>query len=211
LDSWVHHKDYFADFLSTRKSGIFGLSKSVLTADITPAYCFLSKNVLKIVKQGLEKSGLDYRIVFLARDPVRRVESAARKFLFPKVLASGVELDASSISKVFREYSLSPACQVRTRYENTILNFRSTFGEDAVYVGFYELIGGKQQAKRLGRFLGVPSSSLLSPKVVNPGEKQFSLTQEDVSFVADHYRETYEFFAKEYPHSLELWGSTRHP
>jgi hypothetical protein len=185
---------------------------NTITADITPAYAGLPGFVFSQIATGLDKRRIDYRVVFLMRDPLSRVLSAW-KMVERKSGRSGrsrtppsapYELNASLL-----RFAESWGCQIRTRYELTLRNIEATFDPHRVFVGFQESIGEEHQLVRLANFLGLERRDFDPTNRVNAGTKIPPLTVETKSRIVELYRPTYNQLGERYPQLFNLWEGFR--
>ena len=173
--------------------------------DITPIYCKLNTDFLKIIKQGLEEVGFNVKVLFIMRDPIERVWSATR-------MAIGRKQDSNQVFNNDKAYKLldlqykSEPFRTRTCYEATIHNIRQVFKEDDYKVLFFEEIIKENSFYKiqLGKFLGFnlrPNFGRSS----NTSPSFGPLPEELRNKIALEYKDTYSFVAENYPNSKNIW------
>lgn len=70
------YTDYFQSLLSTTVN---------ITGDITPGYCLIDQPGLEQIGDILRRAGFKPRVIFLLRDPIDRIWSAARMIKREKI------------------------------------------------------------------------------------------------------------------------------
>jgi hypothetical protein len=188
----------------------FGLN--TITADITPAYAGLPGFVFSQIGSGLDKRRIDYRVVFLMRDPLSRVLSAW-KMVERKSDRSGRSrtpaLAPYEVNASLLRFAGSWGCQIRTRYELTLRNIEAAFDPRRVFVGFQESIGEEHQLVRLANFLGLERRDFDSSDRVNVGTKIPPFTVETKRQIVEMYRPAYHQLGERYPQLFNLWEGFR--
>src|SRR5690349_818333 len=86
-----------------------------LTADITPGYAGLSASRLSMIRAGFEARGVRQVAVYLMRDPVERIWSAARMDMRRR----GAEAPEAPETRIGHMY-MHPMYADRTRYDVTM-------------------------------------------------------------------------------------------
>ncbi|MDH3732459.1 MAG: sulfotransferase [Gemmatimonadota bacterium] len=128
-----------------------------LRGEITPAYATLDDDTVRRVGEWMP----DTKIIYLMRDPVERTWSQVRND-FPIWIGREVEdLTRDELIEFFE----SDSVVARSDYAGCIERWRGVFGEDRVFVGFYDDIRGRP-AGLLGdlfRFLEVDDTIMLEP------------------------------------------------
>jgi hypothetical protein len=204
----VTGEDYFSKIreASRRPRGFFGSEKIV--ADITPAYSGLPVFVWRNILDQLQKQQIEYRVVYLLRDPVLRITSAlnmnARRNNLRGFVrgVSGVD----QFSSIAREVAASWHFQSRTRYELTLQNLDSVFPPDKVFVGFQELISSAQQHQQLQDFLGFSIRHFDYQTRPQTDEGYMHLNRETASAVASSYVSTYIAMRDRYSFAEDIWS-----
>jgi len=188
--------DYFAGILA--QPGI------TLTGDITPAYSALPAEALVAIRDGFQSRNIPVRVVFLMRDPFERCWSAVRMIKRQGVSRLGVDVSLPDEESLLG-YVSSHHARVRTNYPDTLDRLLSVFGEEAVFVGFYESLFTESELVRLSRFLNVqPDMSFV--------QQQFNTSPvtEGISPAARHrieetFSAVYKTCAARYPQVKNLW------
>jgi len=204
----VTGEDYFSKIQKTSRRPLGFLSPKMLVADITPAYSGLPVFVWRTILNQLEKHQIDYRVVYLLRDPVLRITSAMNMWARSDLLQgfvrgiSGVE----RFSSIGREVSATWAYQARTRYEMTLQNLDSVFPPDKVFVGFQELMSSSSQHHRLQDFLGFGIQHFDYQATPQTDETYTYFDRETASAVASSYVSTYTAMRDRYPFVEDIWS-----
>jgi hypothetical protein len=205
--SGMHPYFYFLRISMWNWRRLFGLS--TITADITPAYSGLPRFVFAQIGKGLRDRKIDYRVVFLMRDPVSRVLSAW-KMADSKAKRLGRDLRGFSLGletdTSIRRFADSWGCQIRTRYDITLASLDAVFERDRTYIGFQESLGVESELNRLSKFFGLSREGFSGTQLVNVGKKVPPVKFETLQYVAQTYRTTYAEVGKKYPETLSLWN-----
>lgn len=207
------HHEYFQRIERREHSGFRRvLGRPSLLADITPAYSGLPRFVFNEIANQLERRKIDYRVVYLLRDPVDRMSSAVNMNLHRikkgEQKSEGVSWDRD-IDKIFLEYASSWSCQFRTRYELTLDNLYASFPSELVFVRFLEDLGGSKQNESLAKFLDIPARSLRSDEQSRRGKYLVSPSPEARMQMAQFYEGTYRGVRDRFPHVETIWPGYR--
>jgi hypothetical protein len=132
-----------------------------VSGEITPGYMLLARPVI----EDVYKLNPDMKIVLLLRDPVSRAWSSARKQLRNRLKRTSEE--------PLRQLVDSPGFRLRGDYVTAVNNWRSVFGEQQVFIGFFDdLVKAPRGLLRsIYRFLGVSADDEFVPATA---EKVFS-------------------------------------
>ncbi|GII97634.1 sulfotransferase family protein [Sediminihabitans luteus] len=177
---------YFAHFER------IGDPSSPFVGEITPAYALLSAENFGEIKRACNDRGMQVKVVFLMREPVDRMRSAARMTVATK--------GAESFEDTYRRLlSMRPHVD-RGRYEKQVPALREVFGDD-LYVTFYETFfgGGTAEFDRLVDFLGVERVAPdLAHRVHTYAMEARDLPAELVRQAAETYAPTFAFVDAEF-------------
>lgn len=187
LDRSIMHgpDDYFAHFARIAESD------TNTFVDITPAYALLSEDQLRRVASEFRARELDLRVVFLMRDPIDRLASAVR-------MSMAKEPSRRSFAERFDIALGMPYEVARGRYELQVPAMRNAFGEDSVFVDFYETFfdGTTCSFDALVTFLGIPRTPpKLSDRVHTYDVPRVQLPRELYESARRVYAPTYEYVA----------------
>ena len=175
-----------------------------VTCDITPLYSGLNRGVLRMIKEGFERRGVSTRAVFLMRDPVERCWSAAR-------MDSRIEFGHTRISEEdVLARALSKLTGLRTRYDITVGEMEAVFEPSSMFFGLYEEMFDSENLSKLSEFCLVPTRQSQAEKKVNVSEVATPISDAAYAKIASHYRGVYEFAAKRFPRTTELWKGYRY-
>ena len=108
---------------------LMGCKRGCFTGDITPAYATLDRNRIVEIKELLP----DIKIIFIMRNPVDRVWSAVR-MEYKRGKIKSISDDEFTREPKSNEY------MKRTQYTKTIDDWVSVYGEENVFLCFYEEI-----------------------------------------------------------------------
>lgn len=176
-------------------------------ADITPSYSGLPLGALEQISAGLDNHNIDYRVVYLMRDPVERISSAVRMMFDKEKKTRSLRL--SSETEFFDafavEYARAWDSQFRTRYELTLENIKQCFNAERVWIGFTEELSDTNHLHELAGFLEMDSGTLGKEKV-HVTQFKHDLGAETRRTIARLYRRTYEEISENYPRVRSLWG-----
>jgi hypothetical protein len=120
-----------------------------LTVDTTPAYSGLSIGGFKSIRNYLVEADIDYKVVFLLRDPLTRVELAFN-YIRDDTSARTLSVDQQAIS-----FASSWHCQFRTRYEMTLSSLFSVFPKAKILVELFENIGSRDAVSFFTESIGL--------------------------------------------------------
>lgn len=180
-----------------------------LTADITPGYAGLSTDRLTMIRDGFLARNVRPVAVFLVRDPVERIWSAARMDMRRR----GAEAPEDPETRVGHMYK-HPMYADRTRYDRTMSALEASFGSDAVHYGFYERLFSAETLAGLCAFLGIDYHEPDLDRQVNvsPKSEGASLPEETVRTIARHFAPVYEAVQIRFPDVdlPSLWPSARY-
>ena len=177
-----------------------------LTADITPAYAELPPVRLASIRDGFAARGVRTATVFLLRDPVERVWSAARMDM-RRMGEAAPEPAEVRISHMYRH----PMYADRTRYDVTMERLEQVFDRDDVHYGFYERLFSGETLEPLCAGLGIDFHEPDPSRRVNESPKTVELPEPVVAEIAQHFAPVYAAVAARFP-ELDLssvWASAR--
>ena len=191
MKSDEYYFDYFCGLLATEKIEI--------TGDISPSYATLKSDVFCRIYEGFQRRGVECKVVFLMRDPVERCWSARRMI---KRSHSLEESDEDLLLKYFR----SKSAERRTRYDTTIKEIEKAFPERNVYYGIYEEMFQNENIEKLSEFIGIQKKYQFKANKFNTTEKRSDISLETKKKVADQFYEVYEFCARRFPVTRDIWA-----
>jgi hypothetical protein len=176
-----------------------------VVGDMTPSYAGLPASVLASVRESLGQHGLTVRVIFLMRDPVDRIWSAARMIRRNRRLTS--LRDADVIRSLYRTAS----CELRTRYDETIRNLEAAFPAEAVLYQFYESLFSADQVREITDFLELPFVEPDTAVRFNASPKTQEVSENLQREIVSFYRPVYEFCSDRFGADVihRLWPSAR--
>jgi len=184
-----------------------------LTADITPAYCALSHERLRFIRNQFMRRGIRCKVVFLIRDPVERILSASRFNLDRKNYREGIRFGEMDFGRAVTQYYKSPHCFLRTNYPKTVRNISSVFPVSDYYFGIFESMFCEKSVRSISDFLGVPAQLDMITKVFNKSENNRDISRDLEQEIRNFYAFVYRYCARWFPLTRWLWSSRKpcHP
>jgi len=166
-------------------------SNTKLVGDITPAYSALAAEHYSGIRALLEAHGFTVKVVFLMRDPIERIYSAiymeiARKKRRRKSIDKGPE-------KLFLSKYDDAKTEMKTRYENTIINLDKSFETENTYLGFYETLFNDEGVRGVTDFLEIDFVKPDTGKKVHAASQKKPLSGASIKRVREYYDHTYRF------------------
>lgn len=187
-------ENYFAYFVYMMQAQ----ARSV-TCDVTPIYSGLGRDILKLIRDGFAQRNVATKAVFLMRDPVERCWSAVR--MESRNEQGHTRIDEDAVV----DHALSRLAGLRSRYDITVGEIEATFAVSSVYLGIYEEMFEPPNLERLSAFSGVPTRPEHAVRKFNVSEVAEPISEKAAARIAAHYRNVYEFAAKRFPQTLNLW------
>lgn len=179
-----------------------------VTADITPLYAALSVETLRRIRDGFAARGVACRVVFLMRDPVARLWSAAR--MTHRRQGRPLDRQLPDPEAYMHEIARNYGGRVRSRYDGTVLRLEQVFDREEIYLGIYEEMFGAERLAQLSQFLGVPHRPELTAERINADLQAPPVPVALARPVARDYQEVYEFCAWRWPRVVDLWPGFAH-
>ncbi|MBT6687196.1 MAG: sulfotransferase [Bacteroidetes bacterium] len=149
-------------FLKVRDSdwytSLFLPGADKITGEISPSYMILDQKTVENIYSHNPK----LKIIFIMRDPIDRVWSAAIRDL-----AKNKQRDARTISiEEFQIFIQDIGASLRSNYVRTLSIWESVFPPEQFYINFYDNVQNNPQEflTRIFEFLGVPENSKHVPK-----------------------------------------------
>jgi hypothetical protein len=191
-------------------TGLLNASPAIrLTADITPGYAALSAERLAMIRAGFQARGVRAAAVYLLRDPVERIWSAARMDM-RRLGEAAPEPAETRISHMYHH----PMYADRTRYDVTMDALDQAFPPEHVFYGFYERLFTRATLAPLCEFLDIDFHEPDLDRHVNVSPKPdgFGLPTETVRTIARHFGPVYHAVQRRFPDLdlADLWPSARY-
>lgn len=174
------------------------------TCDITPLYSGLDRKVLTLIREGFAQRGIATKAVFLMRDPVERCWSSARMDSRNKAGHTAVNDDE------VLEHAMSRLSGLRTRYDTTVTETEAALAPSQVHFGIYEEMFEPANIAKLSVFCRVSTRQGYSTRKSNVSEVTTPISEFVYRRIAAHYREVYDFAARRFPQTTELWPGFRY-
>lgn len=198
-ESETAYFDYFEKLLTKRGKE--------LTADISPSYSGLSRDVLARIRQGFEKKGIDCKAVFFMRDPVERCWS------FIRMLKSRKDHridEATNLEELALSYAQTTAASLRARYEQILPEIDAVFSPDKIYIGFYETMFDVRSICNLSEFLGIDANPEFVEAKFNVSSDTAILSEKAKAQIANCFQATYRYAAIRYPETTTIWANSKY-
>lgn len=190
---------YF-DYLWARDSEIS------IVGDITPSYCALKAEHLRVIKKNLESLDFEVKVVFFMRDPVERIWSVVRMANRDNAKKNTIQ-NLNEDAQVLGIYNKSHT-EFRTRYDKTLQNLEQVFSSDNIYCCLYEDLFLPVSIAKLARFIGIDESLFDTKEYFNATEKKHPLSASTIKEVAIYYSSVYNYVGKRFP-VTDRWASSR--
>lgn len=181
-DSSETYTKYFQGLLSSDVN---------VTGDITPSYSIIDETGLEKMSSIIKGAGFDMKVVFLMRDPVERIWSAARMNQRNR-LKKGQTVHENFCDLRVKEYLSLDAMVARSDYKTTVQNITKVFSEGEIYFGFYESLFNEQSIKRLQDFLGFNLKNVDFSDRVNASDP-VQMTEETTQLLTEFFSPQYQF------------------
>jgi hypothetical protein len=202
--AFLHDPQQYFDYFS----GLLAPAGIRLTADITPGYAALSVDRLRMIRSGFVSRGVRTTTVFLVRDPVERIWSAARMDM-RRLGADAPEAPESRIGHMY----MHPMYADRTRYDLTMDALETAFPREEVFYGLYERLFSVETLRPLCELLGIDFHEPDAGRHVNvsPKSEGATLSEDTVRTIARHFAPVYHAVQRRFPDLdlAELWPSMR--
>lgn len=145
-----NHNTYFDYFASLYSDNI------TISADITPNYMGLPADVLSMISSGFKQRGIQTKVVFILRDPISRLISAAKMAKRLGLYAGKRFNRNSSASTILNELCELPNVISNLNYRDTLCKLDSVFDQQNLHIAIYESMFSMNELDRLSSFLGLP-------------------------------------------------------
>lgn len=185
--------DYFANLLAA--------PQVTHTADFTPEYAALTTETLREVRSEFLDRGIHVKAVFVMRDPVERAWSASRMFVRQRKggIFAGHAGEWPDERSAVASLCKSDHFLALGRYETTINRLEKAFGQDDVWLGFYERLFDNSTVLDIARFLGLPFEEPDLSRRVNAAPKAQPIDPEIAAMLRDCFEDTYRFLDDRFP------------
>jgi len=195
--------------------------------EITPIYCSLEINELEFIRDNLKKKNFDKKIVFLVRDPLKRILSQfssemKRKHFFKdwggsskrtsKLIKENPYLlldkysEKEIINLVKKSYK-SNAYKIRTQYEIIIPKLFKVFEEEEIFIDFFEDMFNDEFRDRFIKFSNLKGLEMNYNEASNVGPKFKPLPEEIKSEIINFYKDTYLYMNSKFPNKTKKFWS----
>jgi len=187
-------------------TGLLSQPDIFVTGDITPSYSMLGAPELSMIRNALDRRGVRCRAIFLMRDPVERLWSAARMRRRERPDAQHGSEDQMVLRALKRG-----GFEGRTRYDDTLSAMETVFAPEEYLTGFYETLFQESEIRRICTFLGLEYRAPEFDKRVNVSQKSAPLSEDTCRKVAQHFAPTYEAVAQRFGGDTvrDIWPHAR--
>jgi hypothetical protein len=169
-----------------------------VTGDFTPSYMALPLGVLQKIKEGFALRGIEVKVVFILRDPVERNWSALRMARHRKLFPADHPVLVRDEVSALRHFATLDNSIQHTQYPGAINRVLSVFGEERVFIDFYETFYREEGLRRLTDFLDLEYLAPDFGAKVKHLEKSGELPLEVRWRIARQFRLVYEGIADRY-------------
>lgn len=107
-------------------------------------------------------------------------------------------------------HSLSASSELRTRYDVTVREAEAVFQPGDIHFGIYEDMFDPEPLARLSAFCGVSFRPSHRERMLNVSEVATPIGDAARERIARHYRHIYDFAAKRFPQTIQLWSGYRY-
>ena len=155
-----------------------------------------------MIHDGFASRGVRPAAVYLLRDPVERIWSAARMDMRRR----GDEAPEDPETRVSHMYE-RPMYADRTRYDLTMDALEAAFPREDVFYGFYERLFTAETLAPLCEFLGIDFHEPDTARQVNvsPKSEGAALPEDTRRTIARHFAPVYDAVQRRFP-DLDLAG-----
>jgi len=199
--SMIENVERYFDYYDALIGEVEGLS-----SDITPSYAALPVDALRRVNAGFRSRSIEPRVVFVMREPVTRLESAAKMV----VRKRGESQDAKKqVISLMETYAGTEQDLSRADYRRTATNLQRSFEQHQIFLGFYETLFHPSELQRLAEFLGMANHRFATEE--RDFASPFKLTY-PVGFLEDlraKYDDQYEFAGEVLGFDTSIWDDAR--
>ena len=174
-----------------------------ITGDITPSYSYLDSASLIQIRKCIDDAGFDIKVVFLMRDPVERLWSAARMQERDQA-KKGKKVRKNYAIKRVRHFLETEQQVSRSNYRATIENIERVFPTEEVHFAFYEQLFNESELSKLGEFFGIEFRNVNFQKRVNASPSKTipaKLEERMIEKLADQY----QYCNNKFPITKEIW------
>lgn len=179
---------------------------TTITGDITPSYSGLPAERLAFLRDGLARSGVAVKPIFLMRDPVERLQSMVRM----EFRNGGIRPDRAQEVARMRDALAAPTTTLRGNYAATLGALDEAFGE-AVHLGFYETLFEESSVRAICDFLGADFAAPEFDHRLNESRTANDLTHAERLDFAHHHVGVIEACRARFGAELidSIWPSAR--
>ena len=180
--------------------------------EITPLYCSLKYEELKYISDTLDKRNFQKKIIFIVRDPFKRLLSQFGMIMKRKDLSklkiSKYDLNQEIIKNPYmladkysekeiieemRKLYKSNEAQIRTKYDLIIPRLLKVFNEKDLFIDFFEDMFNDDFSKRFKEFIDLDDLKMEFNKPMNVTPKFRPLPDDFRSEIINYYSKTYRY------------------
>lgn len=177
-----------------------------VVGDLTPSYSGVPISVLAEIRSNLEQRGFRPKVIFIMRDPVDRMWSAAR--LEAKRIG---DLSEEAVANWIDTCMVGPRTKKRSRYQVTLKRIYEVFPAEDVKVLLYEDLFTRAAVRGITDFLGIDPIKATLKEKFNKVARTSELPEDLQYRIARNYKWSYGAAARMFgvAHIEELWPSSR--
>ena len=185
--------------------------------EMTPIYCDLEESKFKFIRDNLEKYNFEKKIIFLIRDPYKRVLSQFRFMLKRDFLKSMTRykikenpnlivdnLQEKEIISFLRKSYKQGKFRKRTQYEIIIPKLLNVFKKEEVFIDFFEDMFNDGFRDRFIKFSNLKDLVLEYETPTNQSPKLNPIPNEVKSEIINYYKDTYDYISSLFPERTSL-------
>ncbi|WP_112321223.1 sulfotransferase [Oceanibium sediminis] len=172
-----------------------------LVGEITPSYAALNAAAFTDIRRFLKSAGMTPRVVFLMRDPIERIYSAARMRFRDSGQPRGIRAQDIALRAMHE-----PSNIARGRYDRTIKALEAAFPPEELFIGFYETLFTEDTVEALCAFLGLSVIPADFGEVRNASPRDGDFTPEEEAQLMQMLRPVYRYCRRRFGDDLpEAW------
>ncbi len=182
----IEDRDAYLRFFASR------IGEQAFMTEFSPCYSLIEPEGFVRIRDYFDDAGVTVKPVFLMRDPVERLYSAARM---------QVRDNDDDARHIFSHFLEKYSARARGHYHQTIVGLWHAFGRDGVSITFYENLFDDPDLwlRRITDFAGVEYRAPNLDRKVNASPRKADLTQGQVETALNRYSKVYAFINKHFP------------
>ena len=175
-----------------------------LSSDITPSYCGLSVETLEYIRSRFESRSIQVRVIYLMREPIRRIDSALKMKLRDNGTLK-MQATPEELFKKLNKMSEGKFNKMQSSYRATTEKILKCFDRENVYFGFYETMFQAPEVKRLASFVGMDADRFNTKAKFNYTNRLFKYPKEALLNLRSKYEDNYRLASEDMKFPIEMW------